>query len=178
MGLITNQELHENTLLLFTAELLLAASRAGVHWHLLVPASSLVWRTPLIYDVWRRGEMLTHSVKFDWCRHGRPWLQTSRILGTAAWPLRLGRRCRGGHEHDRLWGTVASPSGTFSRAEMAAAPSRSFCVAVMSLAAAADPRYLVARYGLRELGEASHPGPTGPGPCADRGRHKSHAAAI
>ena len=128
------QEEAENEQLRLTCEVLLAASAVGVHWVLLAPASSLAWRTPWVLQLAWSIELRTDSVLFDWCRYGRAWLQTTRAIVTAPWLRKLGRRCRGDHEHERLWGTVCDSSGTYSRAEAAATWSRPFCRRLLVLA--------------------------------------------
>ena len=160
---LTSKERLANLLLLATVRLALAADLAGVMWVWENPVGSLQWRCRAVRSLELHPRPVRHVAVFDWCRFGRRWRKTTRLLGTAPCLRDLSLRCRGVHQHVQLEGSVRCADGVRrSRTSLAACYSPSFCVQLLlGLEADLQDARTLARYGLRgvRIGEASVPGP-------------------
>ncbi|MBM4022198.1 MAG: hypothetical protein FJ284_08145 [Planctomycetes bacterium] len=154
-------EQQENDLLALCCQFLAAADYGLTAWILLAPAGSLMWQTPPV-QVARRGRGARRlTALLDWCRFQLPWRHRTRLLGTLPGLRQLGRLCRGGHQHDDVFGSTECAEGLCWHSPLACRLSGAFCRSLAVLLCDDSSAYVVARYGLRgrRIGEAALPGP-------------------
>jgi hypothetical protein len=158
---LTPKERLANKLLHAAESLVCAADSAGSQWVLENPAGSLLWRCPPLRRMMSVAEPSRVQCTFEWCRFGRPWAKSTRLVGSAPWITRLGRRCRRDHEHERLQGGVQVQGRWVDRTALAATYSPEFARAVVRLATSSLDARTRARYGLRgvRVGDARITGP-------------------
>lgn len=113
----------------FTAELVFECLRSQVAFVIENPASSRLWQLPPLRHALgssREGEV--KSVLFDACQYGSPWKKPTQLVGALPGIERLGARCDGHHDHERLRGKAKVGRG-----------GSSSCVSRTSLGAAYSP---------------------------------------
>jgi len=127
---------------LFSLEVLKACTARGVFWTIENPLSSKLWQQVGFQQYLSCAD----SAIFDCCEYGCHFYKPTRVSGTLPGIQLLSRRCRGGHVHEVLQGTVrvlnplTQKLETMWRTSLAGAYSPPLVRAWARLAARAAPR--------------------------------------